>query len=114
MVHLDDHSQTLLLNLQKFQELRDDSGAGIIRNSCVNCLAHLAILCDTLRVHYQMEPTQRELDTLCESALGMLSKLAQDMHGEEYTRLDLLLGVCAIPCMTFRKIPLTEILLRYL
>jgi len=96
MVHLDDYSRTLLFNLQKFQELRDETGAGIIRNSCVNCLAHLAALCEAIRV-YQMEPAQRELDTLCESALGRLSVLAQDMYGEEYTRLDLLLGVCVIP-----------------
>jgi len=90
---LDNYSQALLLNLRKFQEFGDKSGAGIIRSSCVSCLAHLAVLCETL---CQMEPAQTELDILCDSALERLSKLAQDMRTEEYTRLDLLLGVCAI------------------
>lgn len=37
-----------------------------------------------------------ELYTLCDSALERLSELTQDMRAEEYTRLDLLLGVSAI------------------
>ena len=93
MAHLDGYSQTLLSNLQRFQELGDKSGAGVIRSSCIDCLAHLAVLCETL---HQMEPVQRELDILCESALEKLSELTQGMRTEEYTRLDLMLGVCAI------------------
>ena len=93
MTYLDNYSQTLLLNLQRFRELSDECGAGIIRSSCINSLAHLAVLCETL---YQMEPAKRELDTLCELALKRLSGLTQDMRTEEYTRLDLVLGVCAI------------------
>jgi hypothetical protein len=91
---LDDYSQTLLANLQKFQELGNANGAGIIRASCVNCLAHLAVLCETLS---KVEPTSRVgLDTLCDSTLEQLGALARDMCVEEYTRFDLLLGVRTI------------------
>ena len=93
VTYLDCYSQTLLLNLQRFQKLGDKTGAGIIRSSSINCLAHLAVLCETL---HQMEPARRELDTLCESALEILSELTEDMRTEEYTRLDLVLGVCAM------------------
>jgi len=37
-----------------------------------------------------------ELDTLCDSALERLGGVTGDMRTEEYTRLDLLLGVRAI------------------
>lgn len=80
-------SQTLLLNLQRFQELGDKSGAATIRSSCVNCLAHLAVL-------YQVLGPESE--SLCDSTLERLSELAGDMRTEEYTRLDLLLGVRVI------------------
>lgn len=93
MAHLNGYSQTLLFNLQKFQEFGGEGGADIIRSSCISCLAHLAILCEDL---HQTEPAQRELDTLCESALEKMSELTRDVRTEEYTRLDLLLGVCAI------------------
>jgi len=89
---LDNYSRALLFNLRRFQELGDNSGAEIIRSCCVNCFAHLAVLCETL---CQMEPTpQTESDTLCDTALEQLGQLAQDTRMEEYTRLDLLLGVC--------------------
>lgn len=94
MTLLDDYSQTLLSNLQRFQELGDTNGAGMIRASCVNCLAHLAVLCEALSKN---EPTpQMRPDTLRDSTLERLGALAQDMRMEEYTRLDLLLGVRAI------------------
>ena len=91
---LDDHSQTLLSNLQRFQELGDTSGAGMIGASCVNCLAYLVVLCETLS---KAGPApQVRLDTLCDSTLDRLGELARDMRMEEYTHLDLLLGVRAI------------------
>jgi len=61
--------------------------------SCVDCLAHLAVLCEALS---QMEPAQEQFDTLCDSALERLGELARDMRLEEYTRLDLFLGVRTI------------------
>ena len=90
---LDNYSQTLLSNLQRFQELGDKSGAGIIRSSCINCLAHLAVLCETL---VQIEATRTQLNTLCDLSLEQLCELTRDMRMEEFTRLDLLLGVRAI------------------
>ena len=65
----------------------------IIRSSCIDCFAHLAAVCETL---CQTGHAHTELDALCESALERLSELAPDMRTEEYTRLDLLLGVCSI------------------
>jgi hypothetical protein len=94
MTHLDNYSQTLLSNLRRFQELGDQSGAAMIRGSCVECLAHLAVLCEALS---KVGPApQTELDTLCDSTLERLGELAGDMYMEEYTHLDLLLGVRAI------------------
>ena len=90
---LDGYSQNLLFNLQRFQELGDKSGAGIIRSSCVNCLAHLAVLCEALG---RIEPTRTQLNTLCDSSLKRLYELARDTRMEEYTHLDLLLGVRVI------------------
>ena len=67
----------------------------MIRSSCVNCLAHLAVLCQALD---DAEPApQTRLDALCDSTLERLGELAQRMCMEEYTRLDLLLKVCNIP-----------------
>ena len=83
---LDSYSQTLLFNLQRFQELGDKGGAGVIRSSCVCCLAHLAVLCKALG----------QPETLWDSALERLGELTGDMSMEEFTRLDLLLGVRAI------------------
>lgn len=88
---LDDYSQTLLSNLQRFQELGDKSGAETIRSCCVNCFAHLAVLCEALG---GIGPTpQIGMDTLCDSSLVRLGRLAEDMRVEEYTRHDLLLGI---------------------
>ena len=91
---LDDYSQILLSNLQKFQELGDTRGAGIIRASCVDCLAHLAVLCQAVA---SIEPTQAGFGTLCDYTLERLGALALETHMEEYTHLDLLLGVCTSP-----------------
>ena len=88
---LDDYSRALLFNLQRFHGLGDKSGSGMIRSSCVNCFAHLAVFCEALG---QIKHTpQVELNALCDSALERLGELTQDMRMEEYTRLDLLLGV---------------------
>lgn len=97
VILLDDHSQTLLSNLRRFQELGDTSGAGMIETSCVICLAHLAVLCEALSEIDEVEPISRmRLDTFCDSALEQLGELGRDMYMEEYTRLDLLLGVRVI------------------
>lgn len=91
MTLLDNYSRTLLSNLRRFQDLGDKSGAGVIRSSCVDCFAHLAVLYEALsEAGYT---PQAELDNLCDSTLERLGELGQGMCMEEYTRLDLLLGV---------------------
>lgn len=87
---LGNYSRSLLANLQKFREFDDKSGSGVIRDCCINCLAHLAVLCETLS---QEMPTQAGLHSLCDWSLEQLSELTKDMVTEEYSRLDLLLGV---------------------
>lgn len=88
---LDNHSHSLLSNLLRFQELGDNGGAGMIRSCCVISFAHLALLCE---VFCGFGPAgQTAVEILCDSALERLSELSEDMRTEEYTRLDLLLGV---------------------
>ena len=74
-----------LFSLQRFQELVNKGGAGVVRICCVGCLAHLAVLCEA--------PGQP--GTLWDSTLERLGEVVGDMPMEEFTRLDLLLGVCA-------------------
>ena len=59
----------------------------MVRSSCVNCLAHLAVLYEALGA---------ESESLCDLTLERLSELTGEMGTEEYTRLDLLLGVRVI------------------
>ena len=59
----------------------------MVRSSCVNCLAHLAVLSEALGP---------ESESLCDLTLERLSELTGEMGTEEYTRLDLLLGVRVI------------------
>ena len=91
---LNEYSRDLLSNLRRFEELGDKGGADMIRSCCVNCFAHLAALCEVLS---NIEPApQTEMDALCDSSLEGLGELAQNMHMEEYTRHDVLLGVGGI------------------
>jgi hypothetical protein len=63
----------------------------VISSSCIACLAHLAILYDAV---CRTDPAGRsELYNLCDSALQRLGALTLELHLEEYTYLDLLLGV---------------------
>jgi hypothetical protein len=88
---LNKYSQDLLSNLRRFKELGDKNGAEMIRGCCINCFAHLAVLCGVIG---NIEPTpQAEVDALCDSSLERLGELAQEVCIEEYTRHDLLLGV---------------------
>ena len=90
MTDLINYSQYLFSTFGKFRDLGDNSGSGVIRNCCINCYAHLAVLCENL---WRTEPARDELLTLCDSALERLGELTQGMQTEEYSRLDLLLGV---------------------
>ena len=90
MTDLNNYSQYLFSTFGKFRDLGDKSGSGVIRNCCIDCFAHLAVLCESL---WRVGPARSELRTLCDSALERLGELTKDMRTEEYSHLDLLLGV---------------------
>ena len=93
---LEKFSQNLLDNVTTFRENGDESGVDVIGSSCITCLAHLAVLYEVVG---RMGPDAREMYNLCDSALQRLGKLTSDLRFEEYTYLDLLLGVCPFsPC----------------
>ena len=59
--------------------------------SCIACLAHLAILYEIVG---RMEPgAEVEMHGLCDLALLRLGTLTSELRLDEYTYLDLLLGV---------------------
>ena len=62
----------------------------MISSGCIACLAHLALLYEVV---CRMDPVAGEMYTLCDSALEELGMLTSELHLEEYTYLDLLLGV---------------------
>ena len=62
----------------------------MVSSSCIACLAHLAVLYDTI---YQTVPAARGRCNLCDLALYRLGVLTSEFHPEEYTYLDFLLGV---------------------
>jgi hypothetical protein len=91
MTRLDEYSDTLLRNIRKFLEIGDRHGAEVIQTSCVGCLAHLAVLCDLIS---RLEPNSKpQTDVVCDSSLKRLGHLTKGMNFDEYTHLDLLLGV---------------------
>ena len=96
VTRLDEYSVTLLRNARKFLWFGDSQGADIVQNSCVSCLAHLALLCDLVS---RSEPSSKpQMDTLCDSSLERLGYLTQEMILDEYTYLDHLLRArCFVP-----------------
>ena len=96
VIRLDEYSDTLLQNLQRFLEIGDNRGAEVIQCSCVTCLAHLAMLCDLTS---GLEPSSKpRMNAICDSSLERLGHLARSMRIDIYTYLDILLGVR--PCTT--------------
>ena len=70
----------------------------MISISCITCLAHLAILYEAV---CRTIPAADEMYSLCDLALQRLGVLTSELQLDEYTYLDLLLGVrpCLfIPC----------------
>lgn len=91
IVLLEGCSEDLLHNLRAFIEIEDNSGAEIIWNSCITCLAYLAVLCEFVG---RTEPTDGPaMNAICDSSLEKLGRLTEDIRSEEYTHFDLLLGV---------------------
>ena len=92
VTRLDQYSNALLRNIQRFIEIGDDGGAEIIQGSCVGCLAHLAVLCDFIS---RLGPNSKlQMDTICDLSLERLGRLTQETNFDEYTYLDVLLKVC--------------------
>lgn len=98
---LEEFSQNLLGNVITFREHGDESGVEVIGSSCITCLAHLAVLYEVVG---RVDPDARGMYNLCDSALQRLGKLTLDLRFEEYTCLDLLLGVCPFPHHYLRSI----------
>jgi len=93
---LEEFSQHLLSNVKRFRGYGDKSGADVISSSCITCLAHLAILYEAV---CRTDPVAEEMYSLCDLALQRLGVLTSELQLDEYTYLDLLLGVC--PCSLF-------------
>jgi len=91
LASLEEFSQNLLDNIETFRENGDGSGVEAIGSSCIACLAHLAVLYESVG---RIDPVAREVYDLCDSALQRLGKLTADLRFDEYTYLDLLLRVC--------------------
>jgi len=87
---LEEFSQKLLGNVKRFREYGSTSAVEVIGSSCIACLAHLAVLYEAV---CRTDPVIRGMHGLCDSALRNLGMLTSELELEEYTYLDLLLGV---------------------
>ena len=90
LASLEELSQSLLGNAKRFREHGDKNGADVIGSSCIACLAHLALLYEVV---CRTDPVAGEMYNLCDSALQRLGTLTSELRFDEYTYLDLLLGV---------------------
>ena len=91
VTHLDGYSDVLLRTMWEFLEIGDSHGAEIMQNSCVCCLAHLAMLCNLISL---VEPNSKpRMDAVCGSSLERLGHLTQEVNRNGYTYFDLLLKV---------------------
>ena len=88
---LEELSQKLLDDIKMFRRDGNTSGADVVSSSCIACLAHLAVL---YKVISRNDPfAEVKMDSLCDSTLQKLGTLTSELHLDEYTYLDLLLGV---------------------
>jgi len=103
LASLEEFSQKLLGNMKTFNEHGNKAGADAIGISCIACLAYLAILYEIVG---RTEPVAAvEMYKLCDLALQRLGTLTSELRLDEYTYLDLLLGVrsssrCLLVLMT--------------
>ena len=100
LASLEEFSQSLLGNMKRFRECGDKSGADVIGSSCIACLAHLVVLYEVV---CRTDPAAVEMYNLCDSALQRLGILTSELCFDEYTYLDLLLGV-RLPLFDFPKV----------
>ena len=66
----------------------------MLSSSCISCLAHLAVLYEAVS---RMGPRVK-MYSLCDLALQRLGTLTSELNHDEYTYLDLLLGVRPLSC----------------
>jgi hypothetical protein len=84
-------SLNLLSNVKRFRELGDKEGADVISSCCIACLANLAIIYEII---CRIDPFSGSKSyILCDSALQRLGMLTSELRLDEYSHLDLLLGV---------------------
>jgi hypothetical protein len=96
LASLEEFSQKLLSNVKTFREHDDKGGVDVISSSCIACLAHIAVLSEAVG---RTDPDAGEMYTLCDSALERLGMLTSELHFDEYTYLDVPLGVSpSFPC----------------
>ena len=91
LASLEEFSQNLLDNVKSLRENSNDRGAYVISSSCIACLAHLAVLYEV--VGRMDSVAKAEMYNLCDSALQRLGTHTSTLRFNEYTYLDLLLGV---------------------
>ena len=104
---LEKFSSALTGNLERFIEVGDSSGAGMIWTCCVTCLAHLAALCHLIS---QTEPSSRDsMGDLCDLALDKLGNVSHEVQIEEYSRFDVLTGVRILVVLLRMSKALTKI-----
>lgn len=73
----------------------DMCGVDVLGGNCIACLAHLAILYEVVG---RTSPDEEvETNKFCDSALERLGMLTSELRFDEYTYLDLLVGVCPSP-----------------
>jgi hypothetical protein len=103
-VALEEFSLGMLSSARRFRELGDESSAGVISSSCIACLAHLAILYEAV---CQADPVAgfKSRDP-CDSALQRLGTLTSEVDFDEYSYLDLLLGVR--PFLLYFPMPMSQ------
>ena len=88
---LDEFSNALMRNMQRFMEVEDSSGVETIWTCCVLCLAHLAALS---HLTGQTELTLGgSMHNLCDLALNRLGALSREIPVEVYSHFDVLTRV---------------------
>lgn len=88
---LEDFSQRLIDNTRTFRKHGDNNGADSVSSSCIACLVHLATLCQDIG---RTDPsTEAEMGSRCDLAVHTLGMLSSELQLDEYTHLDMLLGV---------------------
>jgi hypothetical protein len=88
---LEEFSEKLFDDIKTFHKHSNKNGAEVVSGICIACLAHLAIL---YHIVSSNDPSAKaEVDDLCNSMLQSLGELTLELHFDEYTYLDLLLGV---------------------